>query len=204
MQEQTFKRNIAFKQKIGDILEGKPLIENERLKFLEIQNKQVVRVNVIANIIDKYLQDGEKKFGSVTLDDGSGQIKVKTFGDDIEKFSELNQGDTVVLIGIIRTWNGEIYLTPDIIKKKEPEYLLLRKLETESESPKIIDRSKLNELKDKILTMIKETEKDGGIETERLILDLKESPDLINQEIKKLLEEGVAYEPRPGKIRYLG
>jgi len=204
MQEQTFKRNIAFKQKIGDILEGKPLIENERLKFLEIQNKQVVRVNLIANVIDKYLQEGEKKFGSITLDDGTGQIKVKTFGDDIEKFSELNQGDTILLIGLIRTWNGEIYLTPDIIKKKEPSYLLLRKLETDSNAPQIIDKSKLNELKDKILTMIKETEKEGGIEIERLILELKESPDLINQEIKKLLEDGIAYEPRPGKIRYLG
>jgi len=29
-------------------------------------------------------------------------------------------------------------------------------------------------------------------------------PNEINSEIKKLLEDGIAYEPRPGKLRYLG
>ena len=27
---------------------------------------------------------------------------------------------------------------------------------------------------------------------------------IINQEVKKLLEDGLAYEPRPGIVRYLG
>jgi len=30
------------------------------------------------------------------------------------------------------------------------------------------------------------------------------SPKIINQEIQKLLEEGIIFEPRPGKVRYLG
>ena len=29
-------------------------------------------------------------------------------------------------------------------------------------------------------------------------------PSLINQEIKKALEDGIIYEPRPGIVRYLG
>ena len=53
--------------------------------------------------------------------------------------------------------------------------------------------------------MIKKAEEDGGIETEKMILEINDaSPELINQELKKMLEEGLAYEPRPGKIRYLG
>ena len=52
--------------------------------------------------------------------------------------------------------------------------------------------------------MVKEGEKDGGASIDQIILNLKEAPDMINQEIKKLLEDGVIYEPRPGKIRYLG
>ena len=51
--ESQYKRNVAYKFKIGSILSGKPIMENERLKSLEIENKQVVRVNVIANITDK-------------------------------------------------------------------------------------------------------------------------------------------------------
>lgn len=204
MQEQQFKRNIAYKLRIGQILSGKQTLESERLKNVEIDGKQVVRVNLVANIIDKYIQDGEKKFGSMTLDDATGQIKIKVFGDDIDKFTQYNQGDTILVIGLLRSWNNELYLTPDIIKKKESSYLMLRKLEVEASLPKDIGKTELSAMKDKILNMVKDSEKDGGIEIEKLILELKEHPDVINKEIKKLIEGGTAYEPRPGKLRWLG
>ena len=202
--KEQLKRNIAYKFRIGAILSGKPILENERLRFLELNSKNIVRVNIIANIVDKYIQEGEKKFGSITLDDATGQIKAKTFGDDIQKFSNLNQGDTILVIGMLRYWNNEVYVTPEIMKKKEPTFLLLRKLELEAEEPKTIEKEKLMQLKDKIIQMVKDAEKIGGIEIEKIILDLKEPPSIINQEIKRLLEGGLAYEPRPGKLRYLG
>ena len=60
-------------------------------------------------------------------------------------------------------------------------------------------------VKDKILGTIKGSEEDGGIEVDKIIMSLKEiSPVIINQEIQKLLEEGIVFEPRPGKVRYLG
>jgi len=204
MSEDQFKRNIAFKLRIGDILEGKPVLDADRFKLLEIGEKHVVRVNIIANVVEKFVQEGEKKFASITLDDASGQIKVKTFGDDISKFEKLSQGDTIQLIGLLRSWNNEIYVTPEIIKQRIPEYLLLRKLETDLERPKQLNREEANELKEQILSYIKKEESNGGINIETLITDLKETPQTINAEIKKLLEEGVAYEPRPGKLRYLG
>ncbi len=204
MEQQNFKRNTAYKLRIGHLLSGKPVKEGEKLKHLEIGNKQVVRVNLIANLIDKYVQEGEKKFASITLDDGSGQLKVKNFGEEIEKFSPFNQGDTLLIIGLVRSWNNELYLTPEIIKKKEPSYLLIRKLELEAQEPKKENRQQLMAVKDKIIDLLKTAEKDGGIEIEKIILESKESPDLINQEIKKLIEDGIAYEPRPGKLRWLG
>jgi len=202
--ESQYKRNTAYKLKIGMILSGKPTMEGDKLKSLETNGKQVVRVNLIANIIDKYIQEGEKKFGSVTLDDATGQVKVKTFGDDVEKFANLQQGDTVLVIGLLRSWNNEVYLTPEIIKKKEPSYLLLRKLEVEAEMPKTLDKPQLTAMKDKILEMIKTAEASGGIDVDKIILELKEHPEIINKEIKHLLEDGIIYEPRPGKLRYLG
>jgi uncharacterized protein len=202
--QEQFKRNIAYKFRIGTLLEGKPILENERLRFVELQNKNVIRVNIIANIIDKFIQEGEKKFASITLDDATGQIKVKTFGDDIEKFTSLNQGDTLLLIGLLRFWNNEVYITPEIIKQKDPQFLLIRKLEMEASEPKPIPKEKLIELKDKMLQMIKEKDGNGGVEIESMIIELKENPTTINAEIKKLLEEGLVYEPRPGKLRYLG
>jgi len=199
-----YKRNIAYKFRIGTILLGKPILENERLRFLELNNRNVVRVNIIANIVDKFIQEGEKRYGSIMLDDATGQIRVKTFGEDVEKFSSLNQGDTVLIIGFLRYWSNEVYITPEIIKKKDPAFLLVRKLELEAEETKPVDKEILLQLKDKIMRMVKEAEKDNGIEIEKIILELKERSDIINQEIKKLLEDGAVYEPRPGKLRYLG
>ena len=204
MANEQFKRKVAYKLRIGSVLAGKPILENERLKFLEIEGKEIVRVNVIANIIEKYIQDGEKKYGSVTIDDGSGQIKLKAFGDDLEKLTNLNQGDTVLVVGLLRSWNNEVYITPEILKKKEHAFLLVRKLELEAEQPKALEKHEILALKDKIITIVKSAEKEGGVGIDKIILELKESPEIINQEIKKLLEDGIAYEPRPGKLRYLG
>ena len=203
---QDFKRKVAFKLRIGSIVGATPILENERLKFVELDNKQIVRVNIVANITDKYIQEGEKPFGSLTLDDGSGQVKAKLFGEDVEKIKPFTQGDTIVAIGLLRSWNNELYLTPEILKAKDPSFLLVRKLELDIDAPKSLPTKQLSDLKGKILSSLKTAESQGseGVEIESLILDLKESPEIINTEIKKLLEDGVAYEPRPGKIRYLG
>lgn len=201
---EQFKRHIAYKFRIGTLLTGKPIFENERLRFIEMNDKNIIRINIIGNVVEKFIQEGEKKYAMITLDDATGQIRVKTFGEDIEKFSELSQGDTILLIGLLRYWNNEIYITPEIIKKKDPAFLLIRKLEMELEEPKSLEKGKLLELKDKIINMVKEAEKNNGIEIEKIILELKEHPSIINQEIKRLLEEGLVYEPRPGKLRHLG
>ncbi|MFH1327135.1 MAG: OB-fold nucleic acid binding domain-containing protein [archaeon] len=207
-EQDQFKRNIAFKHRIGDILIGKPIIDNERFSFLELGAKKIIRVNIAGNIVDKYESQGETKYLNFTLDDGSGQIKLKVFGDDVQKFTSVTQGQTVIVIGVLRYWNNEIYISPEIIKEQDPKYLLLRKLETEknkSTSADPIGRQEIIAVKDRILGAIKNSEDEGGIEKDKIIMDLRDiSPEIINQEIQKLLEEGIVFEPRPGKVRYLG
>ncbi len=204
MADQEFKRNVAYKMRIGDLLQGHVVMDMDRFKALEADNKQIVRVNIIANIVDKFIQEGEKKFASLTLDDASGQIKLKVFGEDIQKFASFSQGDTIAVIGLLRSWNNEVYVTPEIIKKRDPSFLLVRKLEVDKARPKIVEKSELIKVKDQILEKIKQEDANGGVETEKLVLELKATPDIINNEIRKLLEEGMVYEPRPGKLRYLG
>ena len=58
MPEQDFKRNIAYKFRIGDLLIGRPIMNAEKFQFLELGNKKVIRVNVIGNIVDKYESEG--------------------------------------------------------------------------------------------------------------------------------------------------
>jgi len=205
-----YKRNIAYKFRIGDLLLGKPIFDNEKFIYLELGGKKISRVNVIGNIVDKYESEGEKKYLFLTLDDGSGQIKLKVFGEeDATKFKEVTQGETCVVIGVIRNWNNETYIQPEIISEKDPKYLLVRKLELEKSrkenTPKVEDKKQVQAIKDQILEKIKNSEEDGGIDTEKIILELRDIPtETIKEEIKHLLEEGIIFEPRPGRLRYLG
>ena len=207
-EENQFKRNIAFKLRIGDILVGNPIINGDRFTFLELGDKKIIRVNVIANIIERYDSEGEKKYSFVTIDDGSGQIKLKAFGDDLEKLANATQGQTVLVIGVLRYFNNEIYISPEIVKPIKSEYLLVRKLEIDknkANNAPPIQRDKIIAIKDNILGLIKEAEPNQGINLDEIIMKIRDtSPDIINQEIKKMLEEGIIFEPRPGRVRYLG
>jgi len=204
MSPELMQRATAYKLRIGDLLRGKPVLNGEKFSFLDLGNRQIIRVNVVANVIDKYEAEGEKKYVTLTIDDASGQVRIKIFGEDTEKFKEIEQGNTIVTIGMLRVFNNELYIQPEIIKVQEPSYLLVRKLELEKEMPKEIKKEEIKAVKDQIIDMIKLAEDNGGIDTDKLIMEVKASPEIINQEITKLLEEGLAYEPRPGKIRYLG
>ncbi len=210
MPEEQFKRHVAYKLRIHDILIGKPVIDNERFSFLELGNRKIVRVNIIGNIVDKYDSEGEKKYTFITLDDGSEQIKIKSFGDDSQIIKNFVQGQTILVIGTLRSFNNEIYIAPEIVREFPIEYLLIRKLEIEKNrnsniSSNPMEKEKVRQVKDDILERIKLAESNGGIEVDEIILKITHiSPDIINQEIKKMLEEGIIFEPRPGKLRYLG
>ncbi len=208
MPEQQFKRHIAYKLRVGDITIGKPIMDGERFSFLELGNKKIVRVNVVGNIVDRYQSEGESKYISLTLDDGSGQIRLKIFGDDVEKFKDIIQGQTILIIGLLRSFNNETYISPEIIKQMDPKYLLVRKLENEKNKVKDaqpLEQNQITAVKDKILETIKQSENEGGVEIDSIIMNLRDiSPEIINQEIKRLLEEGIIFEPRPGKVRWLG
>jgi len=224
------KRETAYKLKIGDILTGTPIVEDvpqeaspdptqalgsgstkEKFRFLELGDKKIIRVNIIANIIDKYVSDGEKRYATVTIDDASGQIRIKVFGEDVAMLEETSQGDTIAVIGVLRSYNRDIYILPEIIKKVDPRYLLVRKLELEGKgaikkpevktelAPHVMDTREL------IIELIKAGGDSGGVSTEEIILKIKSAaPEVINSEIIKLLEDGMIYEPRPGKVRWLG
>lgn len=217
------KRETAYKLRIGDIFLGKPIVEDipqetpdpnqiasfqvkERFRYLELGEKKIVRVNIIANIIEMYSSEGDKKYLSLTIDDASGQIRVKVFGDDVAMFSNLSHGDTIVVIGVLRSFNNELYILPEIIKKTDPRYLLVRKLELEKDLKKVLQGNKKEgkEIREQIIDIIK-TGGDNGVSTEEIILKLTSaSPEVINFEITRLLEDGMIYEPRPGKVRWLG
>jgi len=223
------KRETAYKLRIGDLLKANQIFDeappassdpskdnqttisqtaNPRLLHVELGDKKIQRVNVISNVIDKYESEGESKFATITIDDGSGQIRARLFGEDVKKFQDLVQGDTVLIIGVLRYFNQELYILPEIIRKTDSKYLLVRKLEIEKSMPKPITPKQKQEIKayrDEIIELIKQSESNEGIDKDEIIHKFTDAkPGIISQEIQKLLEEGVIYEPRPGRVRYLG
>jgi len=201
--EEPRKRDVAYKLRIGDILKAKPIINEGRFMYVEIGDKNVVRVNLLANVVEKFVRDDEKKYASITVDDASGQIRLKQFGEDIAILKDLIQGDTLQIIGNVREYNNELYIIPEVAKKVDPKWLLVRKLEIQN-ARKDMPASAEGGVVDLIKEKIKGAEGDGGIDVDTLIMEIEASPDVINQEIKKLLEDGLIYEPRPGRLRYLG
>jgi RPA family protein len=208
------KRETAHKLRIGDLLRANQVFEqteslNRKLQFVELGNRKIIRVNIISNVVDKFENDSaERRFASITLDDGSGQIRARLFGEEISKFKEISQGDTLTIIGVLRSFNEELYILPEIIRKTDPKYLLIRKLEIEklaSKHPTPEQKKQIKALRDEVTELIKNAEKREGIDKDEIIMTLKEiQPNLITQEIQRLLEEGIIYEPRPGRVRYLG
>lgn len=195
------KRNIAYKIKIGDIEKSEKVINDGKLACVRIGEKNISRVNIIANVIEKFVNE-EKKYAFIKIDDASGQILLKSFESDPVDISKISQGDSVQVVGLLREYNGEIYISPEILKSIDPKWLLVRKIEFQN-MKRGMPLPKDASLRDIIIEKIKAKDKDGGIEKEHLILDIDASPESVNEEIKKLLEHGTIYEPRPGVLRYL-
>ena len=70
MPEQIIKRNTAFKYRIGELLLGKPIFDQERFSFLELGDKKIIRINIIGNVVEKFENTREGKYLFLTIDDG--------------------------------------------------------------------------------------------------------------------------------------
>ncbi|MEM1535605.1 MAG: OB-fold nucleic acid binding domain-containing protein [Candidatus Pacearchaeota archaeon] len=229
MQEQEFKKRFtAYRLSIGMILCAEQLFEEERFYALSFNNKEISRVNVIATVVDKFVSD-TKPYISITIDDNTGTIRVKAFADDVALLKDIQIGDTVLVVGLLRQFNNELYILPDLVKVLDPKWLLARKLELMHEYGALyetmqklqkleeqelqLEQERIEEifeegagsksLRDKLLDIIREAEAQQGISIEKIILMLKEDPEKINQEIRALLEEGSIFEPKPGFLRIL-
>jgi len=133
------KRHTAYKISIGLIGKGELKLEpdkndptRERFRFLSLQNKDINRVNIIANVIDKFSSD-EKNYSTLTIDDGTGQMRVRAFSDNAKMLENLQPGDTILVIGTLRYFNKEVYILPELTKTLDSKWLLARKLELEKE-----------------------------------------------------------------------
>ena len=110
-------RTVAYKITVAKLLAGefKPSAGEYDPAFVRVGLKEVNRCNVIGTIVNE---------NPMVLDDGTGEIKLLSFGGLSAK-----DGEVVRVIGKIREKNGERFISAEIIKPVAPEWLELRKLE---------------------------------------------------------------------------
>ncbi len=112
------EKSSAKKVRITDIINGKFFVGNREAMtpgyVITPYAEKIFRVNLIGTIVEKYVAEGGT-FSSITVDDGTDSIRVKSFeGLPFEKF---NIGDSIRVVGRVKEYNGEIYITHEILNK---------------------------------------------------------------------------------------
>lgn len=205
MPEQSYSdRQTAIKIKIKEINEGRYIIEEGwKPNYLLTKKKEKIsRANLIGAVLDK------KENGAMTdliLDDGSGRIVVRSF-EKSKNFDEIKIGEGVLVIGKVREFNQEKYLSPEIVKKKDKKWLKVRALELEKMEEKEADEEEKKEepldlTRQKIIELIRRLDKGEGA----MIEEVKEKSTLNNtgELIEKMLKNGEIFQNLPGRIKVL-
>jgi len=180
-------RQIAYKMTIGEINRSKYIQENEQgLSYLQTEDQRsIFRLNMVGIIINI------QKQGNITnlwLEDGTEKIIVRIFEEN-DKVSSLFPGEVVLIIGKVRSYNQERYISPEIIKKVSSDWLKLRRLEypekycVTSTSPVLDEEVSISPIKIEIKTLTMENKGDG--------LSIEEEEVIEEEEIKSEKEESI-------------
>lgn len=125
------QRQTAHKIWISDLVNAQFVKQEGEWdpNYLQVKDLKISRVNVVANIVLTYKNE-DGSYITLTIDDGSNQIQIKAWREDTKLIQEMNIGDTILVIGRVREYNNQIYITPEIVKKLDnPSWLKVRKIE---------------------------------------------------------------------------
>ena len=111
----SFERKEAVICAIGDLLNGKYYkMPGWDPNFVLLRDRiKASRVNILGVITTKSNEDG---YASLTIDDGSGTIMMRSFE---EQNFEVSPGDAALVIGRPRDFSGNLYLVPEIVRRIE-------------------------------------------------------------------------------------
>ena len=230
MARQSIKRQVAHKVWINVIVNSNYVKqEGWDPNYIEVDGKQISRVNLVATVVGKFLSD-DGNYGALTLDDSTDTIRCKAFGPDVARLKDANIGDVVRFIGKVREYNEEIHLSPEVVKViDDKNWLLAWKMELGE--PKVIDaparpastaalketgtQASLDQPKEEkpsqpeenfsanVLKIIKDLDKGDGAKTEAIIEASKLEVDEAKNVIAGLLKSGDIFEPKKGILKVL-
>lgn len=189
---------------IGELLSAEFIKEDESnaLYVLTTKQEKMFKCDILATVLAK------EKQGSITnvvIDDGSGKIVVRSFEEN-RIVEGINIGDTILVVGRLRIYNQERYISPEIIKKLSSHWLRLRSLElkknTIGNSVKTKNVAEFEPLlREKIRQLIGQLDFGPGVLVEELI-EKSPIPDA-EKIVLELLQDGDIYQIKPGRVKIL-
>lgn len=204
------KRQIAYKCNIVSLNDGvfvrKPGWESN---FVMTDYGDFSRVNIVAVVV-------AKEENSITLDDGTGNIVARTF-ESPEKLAGANVGDLILTIARPREFNNQIYLTVEIIKKIDKDWINYRKKELnlikkvrevnslkikqEKTEPAIIESPSTASSRERLIRIITQLDTGSGASIDDVITISK----IANAEeiIQDMLLKGEIFEIKAGKLKLM-
>ncbi|MBS3054694.1 MAG: hypothetical protein J4431_04105 [Candidatus Aenigmarchaeota archaeon] len=186
------KRLPAIKASIEDVSKGKYCAQEgfNPNYVISPHGVRLSRVRLMSTVVDKFMAESGK-FASLTLDDGTDTIRSKVF-TDLSIFNGIETGDDVEMIGKVKEYQGEIYITPEIAKKiDDPNTEILRRLELRAQS-KEWEKKRLTVLEnEKAVSDLEELKK---MMKERYGIDAEETEAIVMT--KAAAEEAPAGEPK--------
>ncbi len=198
----SFKRHVAVKTRIVDLISGKWVDENG-FGILETKyGEKIGRARIMATVVSKFVSE-DGKYMSLTLDDATETIRVKMW-ENFGMINEIAEGDIVDLIGKVRMYNEEIYILPEIVCKIDnPNLELLRRLEIIKKLQKLgvtegKEQDENDGIRKKILEAIGSSKE--GVSYNKL-MEIKAPKGAVEKIVDDLLSGGLCYEPMPGVIR---
>ena len=233
MEPNPFQRSVAVKVTLQEIFQC-ALLQDELGTFLLLPSadssekkpieKKCARINVMATVLQKETQGNMTHF---LIDDGTGTILARFF-EVHPHLGEFKIGDAVIVMGKVRAYNQEKYISPEIMKKISPAWLKVRALENRmngkstsalqnaqnngdeervkkrvSSEEGISEREENSEElpQQKIIAIIKELDQGSGAPMQEII---EKSP-LRDIEflLERMMERGEIFQILPGKVKVL-
>jgi len=202
------KRHTAKKVFVKELL-GKKVVTENNATSIQLGEKLVYRVNIMGTIVQKY---SAKNFIFLTIDDSTESIRIKAFNEDKAPFEMLDVGDDITVVGRLREYNEELYISPEAVSKvSNPNWIMARRLELLKErgKPEKKPDEEDDEIDDKvietprtiILRKIVEHSAEGGVTVEQLTTLTPFNEETVVNYVNDLLRDGDIFEPRPGKLK---
>jgi len=229
----AIKRSTAYRIKLKNIVNSEyEKREGFNPSVIKYNNLEISRVNIIASVVGKYLTD-DQNYCAITLDDGSETIRIKNFGAEVNIIKNIDIGDIVRVIGKVKEYNDEKYIVGELVKKINPNWLIVNELQlisnsenndskineisNENNSTKIKENNEKEEIisissseenssiniKQEILNYIKNNDSGSGVMMDIVTSTIKEENEKIKDALFELLKVGEIYEPKKGILKIL-